>query len=615
MTWGCLPAAVSVSDGGAGGSAATVGGAAGCNTVSDPRNCGTCGNVCPATAPFCSNSACTAQCGAGTTVCGNSCCGAGTQCVANACVGIGVGGGGSGVGGAVGSLGGGATVGGGGPVGGGAPVGGGGVGVGGGDVGAGGGDVGAGGGAGTDPPGYTRWGEWHGCSWTGVGDFGDSTITPQDFVAKPADQAFCVSGSVGQDLDYRGVALLGFNVNEPNTTTCEYKPVDVNAAGPPSVTVTGQGVAVNFVKQGADTSFTLRVQLQGPNGHKEGDVGAADRWCANITEVQGKVFVPYSAFTTECWGAAGEQGTAFNPATNAVSAVVFLVPGKDMVDVPYEFCVNGFAYGTTAEDAPDGPAVAGDQMGTVGGKNDDDLDFDRAKVNVGGENYIIQNNNWGNPGGSDCILNYLNASFSVTECTGTGASAPAAFPSIYIGANGNILNGNSTTSTDNLPIQISQIQSIDTTFRYSGGNGSYNACYDIWFANSPPAPGSYNDGINGFAMVWLRDPSDKQAIGTQMGSATIGGQSWNIWVGPRGDGPEGFNNAPVVSYVNPTQDDNSRAQSFVNKNLLEFITHATTVSGGLNANMYLTDVFGGFEIWSGGAGLKVDEFKAVVNKK
>jgi hypothetical protein len=36
---------------------------------------------------------------------------------------------------------------------------------------------------------------------------------------------------------------------------------------------------------------------------------------------------------------------------------------------------------------------------------------------------------------------------------------------------------------------------------------------------------------------------------------------------------------------------------------------------GIGANMYLTDVFGGFEIWSGGAGgnLGVDEFTAVVN--
>jgi hypothetical protein len=163
-----------------------------------------------------------------------------------------------------------------------------------------------------------------------------------------------------------------------------------------------------------------------------------------------------------------------------------------------------------------------------------------------------------------------------------------------------------------MPRQISQIQSITTTFRYSGGSGSYNACYDIWFANSAPTT-EYQDGINGFAMVWLRDPGDRQPIGSVVANnVMIGGQAWNVWVGPRGDGPNGYNNAPVVSYVNPTQDDNSRAQSFTNKNLKEFIQHATTVSGGLNANMYLTDIFAGFEIWNGGPGLKVDEFTAVV---
>jgi hypothetical protein len=303
------------------------------------------------------------------------------------------------------------------------------------------------------------------------------------------------------------------------------------------------------------------------------------------------------------------KGTPY--ASQAISAVVFLVPGAPTA-TPYNFCINGVAYGNVPEDAPDGPETGGDQMGTVGAANNDDLDFDRKKVSFGGEDYIIQNNNWGNPAGSDCILSFLNNSFTVTTCTGSGASAPAAFPSIYQGNNGNTANGVlSTKSKDAMPIQINQIGSIPTSFRYSGGSGSYNATYDIWFANSPPT-GEYKDGIDGFAMVWLRDPGDKQPIGTQQGSVMIGGQSWNVWVGPRGDGPEGYNDAPVVSFVNPTQDDNSRAQSFVNKNLLEFINAATMSNRGLTPTMYLTDIFAGFEIWNGGAGLKVDEFTAKV---
>jgi len=87
---------------GAGGSLGTAGGppqcATKCNNVctdltANATNCGACGNVCPATAPFCSASVCAASCPAGTTTCTGACvntatsatnCGAcGTVCAAN----------------------------------------------------------------------------------------------------------------------------------------------------------------------------------------------------------------------------------------------------------------------------------------------------------------------------------------------------------------------------------------------------------------------------------------------------------------------------------------------------------------------------------------------------
>ncbi|HEY3496127.1 MAG TPA: hypothetical protein VGK73_15620 [Polyangiaceae bacterium] len=463
----------------------------------------------------------------------------------------------------------------------------------------------------TYPPGYWTSQMWHGCAWTGVGTEGASTISPMDFVAKPPADAYCVSGSVGAEPEYKSVALLGFNTGEDPPPDCAYEPVDVNGAGPPGVSPQATGIAVNFVKRGTNTAFTWRVQLQGPNGHKEGTVGENDRWCATITEVQGKVFVPYTSFTPKCW----EMDTAMRGTPYAgqpISAVVFLVPGAPTA-TPFDFCVNGFTYGDSAEDAPDGPEMVGNQTGTVGGSGSDDLDFDRAKIVVGGENYIIQNNNWGNPGGSDCILNYVNNSFTVGTCNGSGSDAPASFPSIYQGNNGNTGNGvYSTKTTDSMPIQVSNIASAVSSFRYSGPAGQSNACYDIWFANSPPTA-EYQDGINGFVMIWLRDPPGKQPIGTNQGSVTIAGQSWNKWVGPRGAGPAGQNNSPVVSFVNPAEGDDSRAQSFVEKNILEFIQAAS--GNGISSSMYLTDVFAGFEIWSGGGGQKVDEFKLVVTPK
>ena len=476
------------------------------------------------------------------------------------------------------------------------------------------GTTGSAGGGNTGTPGAGYWTskDWHGCSWTGKGTAGTTTVTPQDFTAKPAADAYCISGTVGAEPKYESAALLGFNVNEPASASCVYKPVDTTGMGPPAVTPTADGLAINFVKKGTDTSFTLRAQIQGPNGAMAGAAGAADRWCATITEVQGKVFVPWSSFTPSCWEMdAAKKGTPY--AKQPISAVVFSVPGK-LTDTPYNFCINGFAYGTSVADAPTGPETVGDQTGKIGGAGGTDLDFARAKVKVGGQNYVIQNNNWGNPGGTDLELTYKNNSFKITGGNGSGDSAPASFPSIYIGASGNTANGvYSTHPGDNLPTQISAISSVMSTFRYSGSTGVYNATYDIWFAKSIPTT-TYNDGIDGFVMIWLRDPSNKQPIGSKVRTAKVAIMDWDVWVGPRGPGPMGStSSAPVVSFVNPKQDDDSRAQNFTNVNIKEFMTAAAP---DINASWYLTDVFAGFEIWNGGSGgnLSVDEFKAVVAK-
>jgi hypothetical protein len=487
---------------------------------------------------------------------------------------------------------------------------------------AGAGQVGTAGAAGSNTAagaGYWTSKDWHGCSWTGKGTAGTTTITPADFTTKPAADPYCISGSVGKDSASASVALLGFNVNEPSSVSCVAKPADTTALGPPAVVPTANGIAVNFVKKGTSTAFTFRIQIQGQNGSMPDPVGAADRWCATISDVSGKVFVPWSAFVPKCWEtSAANQGTPY--AKQPISAVVFTVPGNSSADVPYNVCVNGLAYGTTKDDAPDGSAVQGDLTGTIGNGTDTAADFARVKVKADGHDYIIQNNNWGSPDSSNQVLSYKNNSFKITTTTGSGQSAPASFPSIYIGNNGNTANGVfSTKPGDNLPIQISAINSITSTFRYSPATvgGAINATYDIWFANSIPTA-QYNDGIDGFVMIWLRDPSGKQPIGSQQGTGTVkvAGMDWKVFKGPRGAGPMGTNSsAPVISFVNPKEDDNSLAQSFKDVNIKEFITKAVS-DYGLPANAYLTDVFAGFEIWDGSASanLSLDEFKCVVAK-
>jgi hypothetical protein len=433
---------------------------------------------------------------------------------------------------------------------------------------------------------------------------------PRDFTMRQEGTGYCVQGSVHGNYD--SVALMGFNLNETATgssTQCVYNPAASMQMGPPGVTLTGNGLAINFTKTSAPI---FRVQVQGPNGATD----ANNRWCATITPAAGPVFIPWSSFNTKCWEPATMMtGMPFNPATSPISAIAFLVPGQMGMTSAYNYCITGFATGADASAAPTwGTGTMGPQTGTIGGPGSGtNLDFQRVKVSVGGKSYIIQNNNWGNPTGSDQLLTYRDNSFTVTTSTGSGSQAPASFPSIYIGASGQVAGGTfSTRSDDHLPKQISAITSANSTFRHTGTSGALNATYDIWFSDVVPSTTSeYDDALDGFIMLWLYDPPNQQPIGSPGPTVTIGGQQWVVWTGPRGaggncQGTPCSANRPVVSYVAT-----SPRTSF-SGDLKPFFTDAAT--RGIPANWYLTDVFAGFECWSGPdcVGKQVQEFTATI---
>lgn len=466
-------------------------------------------------------------------------------------------------------------------------------------------------GGGTTPPGWWTYAplSWAGCAWTGIDTVQGSTTTivPQDFTTgHAAADPYCVSGTVHDNYD--SVSLLGFNLAEdPAGADCSYNPADATGEGPPGVSMGGTGIAVNFSKSVAST---LRIQIQGPNGATD----ANDRWCATITEVGGKVFVPYSEFNTECWE--GGDGVGYN--NEPISAVVFLVPGAAEGNfTDFEYCINGFATGSSADDAPDGGST-GDLMGEIGGPGSTDNDYQRVKVLGGdGKEYIIQNNNWGNAEAYDQTLSYHNNSFKITLETGNGGNGqgvPASFPSIFIGHNGDRQGGNFSTNDSNLPKVVNTITSIPTTFKVakSGGfNGDYNVSYDVWFSANDPGEAEYNDGISGFLMIWMYKPSAHNPIGWgggSKGTLSIGGNTFSVYVGNRQEGDA--STPPVVNYVNT-----GAAITSLDFDLKAVIDDAVSKGYGIQSGWYLTDVFGGFEIWNGSGtnGLEATEFTAVVN--
>jgi hypothetical protein len=338
----------------------------------------------------------------------------------------------------------------------------------------------------------------------------------------------------------------------------------------------------------------------------------------------GPSFAKFSDFSTQCWQGATSP-VAYNK--EPIDAIVFLVPGTAAKTSPFDFTINGLAPGTSAADAPKGGSqTCGTMTGTLGSSTaSESASMQRAKVTgTDCKQYIVQNDNWGNKTGSTQIINFTGNSFTIQSSSGSGSSAPASFPSIFVGQNGDTANGSTLTTDSSLPKQISSMTSVQTSFAWSGGSsgGDFNATYDVWFNKTATLPtAAYNDAISGFIMVWLYKPSGRQPIGSIKRTASIANHKWDVWIGPRGNTSAGTDDAnrPVISYV--AQDSPVSSLSFDLKNFIDdAVTNgASDMSAGgtsqaFSNSWYLTDVFGGFEIWSGSAAtnLKASSFTCVV---
>jgi hypothetical protein len=445
---------------------------------------------------------------------------------------------------------------------------------------------------------------WAGCVWTQVDNnvtASSTSISPQDFTTnhQPSD-SYHVNGTVFND--YNAIAAVGFNLNEAITddsSQCAHKVFDSTTVLPPGVTFPSSagGLTIDWTESTQATAF--RVELLGPTGVND----ATQRWCANITDITGPTFVPFSSFNTTCW--MPSAGTGYSG--EAVSAVAFYVPGTATKKSSFDFSINRFNIAHT-----------------IGGSATLDSSSQRVKV-IGsdGRQYIVQNNNFGNPTGSTQMLSYANNSFEILSSTMVGSLLLASFPSIYIGANGMVAAGAYETTDDNLPMQINAIASAQGAFAWSGGTGSkdFDVAYDLWFARTAVTAGTYNDAVSGDLMIWLYKPANRQPTGKLFRSVTLAGHTWNVWVGPRGTTSTGTDDTgrPVVSYVaqdSPVLSLTLDLKSFINDAVTNGAADeaAASTSQAFANTWYLTDIFGGFQIWTGSdaTGLQCTNFACVI---
>ncbi|MET9440430.1 cellulose binding domain-containing protein [Streptomyces sp. NPDC006610] len=205
--------------------------------------------------------------------------------------------------------------------------------------------------------------------------------------------------------------------------------------------------------------------------------------------------------------------------------------------------------------------------------------------------YVVQNNRWGTTA-TQCVT-ATDTGFRLTTADGSVPTngAPKSYPSIFNGCH----YTNCSPGT-NLPAQVSNIASAPSSISYGYvSNAVYNASYDIWLDPTPK-----KDGVNRTEiMIWFNKVGSIQPIGSQVGTATVGGRTWQVWTGSNGSND-------VISFVAPSA---IASWSF---DVMDFVDE-TVRRGMAQNNWYLTSVQAGFEPWQNGAGLAVNSFSSSVN--
>jgi hypothetical protein len=229
------------------------------------------------------------------------------------------------------------------------------------------------------------------------------------------------------------------------------------------------------------------------------------------------------------------------------------------------------------------------------------------RPNIDGLEYLLQVNQWNST--EPQVMAYGGEYFfKMTQQDAAVATngGPTGFPSMFIGA-----NANNVTRGSNLPKQVSAIVSVPTTWVWKDNGlmadevaNIWNSTYDVWFSTAPQGEPEAFAPSGGYLMVWLYDPPSAQPIGrVKYADVSIDGVdgTWDVWVGTNGS-------RPCISYVR------TEAAHVLSTDLNFFIRDAVeNRPATILDEWYLTNVFIGFEIWRGGAGLETTSFCAIVN--
>jgi Glycosyl hydrolase family 12/PASTA domain len=206
--------------------------------------------------------------------------------------------------------------------------------------------------------------------------------------------------------------------------------------------------------------------------------------------------------------------------------------------------------------------------------------------------YDIDANGYNLGGGTLSITDTGCASnFTVTTATAsTTGGEPTAYPSLFYGCHW----GTCSTGTG-LPLAVSSVETPGTVVTtdatsFSSSGSTMDDSYDIWFN---PSQTTTNNSTGKEMMIWL-DRAGSPAPnpgGGEIPNVSIGGNVYNVW-----------DNSGTVTFQFATPQD-----TVTNLDLGPLTSYAVA-QGYLPATDYLIDVEAGFELWSRGSGVAVNNF-------
>jgi cellulose 1,4-beta-cellobiosidase len=212
-------------------------------------------------------------------------------------------------------------------------------------------------------------------------------------------------------------------------------------------------------------------------------------------------------------------------------------------------------------------------------------------VSVMGGEYIVQNNIWGATT-AQCINvpSTTSTAWSVTSSSHNQGSV-ASYPSIYKGCHFGICTANS-----GMPIRVNQVTTAPFSWNVTRvSSGVWNIAAEAWFSPITDSTNGYNGGAE--LMIWL-DYMGMQPSGSQVGTVSIAGSTWEVWYSNIGWNYIAYRRIGAATSIN------ADLKSFINDSVAR---------GYIQPTWYLHDLEAGTELMTGGAGFASNSFTFAVN--